>query len=185
VDTRRTFIADHFIIAAGSRVVRTGEQPRQPVASEMAPELGFPRSLVSRKETSRKEKFVFLLLILAQAAHSVEESVARLYDVFAPARLVSGLISRNLALGFYTFNAALVTFGLLCWAFPVRREWGWAAGMMWFWIVLELGNGLGHAALAFWRHGYFPGVATAPLLLLFGAWTAALLVRRHGPAFAG
>jgi hypothetical protein len=44
---------------------------------------------------------VFLFLILTQAAHSIEEYVTRLYQVFAPARFVSSLISNNLALGFF------------------------------------------------------------------------------------
>ena len=40
------------------------------------------------------------MLILAQAAHSTEEYVFRLFDVFAPARFVSSLVSDNLAVGF-------------------------------------------------------------------------------------
>ena len=38
-------------------------------------------------------QLVFLLLILAQAAHSIEEYVSKLYEVFAPARFVSSLVS--------------------------------------------------------------------------------------------
>jgi hypothetical protein len=34
--------------------------------------------------------------------------------------------------------------------------------------VLELANGLGHIALAIAAGGYFPGLATAPLLLAAG-----------------
>jgi hypothetical protein len=127
---------------------------------------------------SRKSQLVFLLLILAQAAHSVEEYVNRLYDVFAPARFVSGLVSNDLALGFVTLNAALVMFGLWCWAVPVRREWSSARGFVWFWAILELCNGIGHSAQALSRHGYFPGIATAPLLLVFGGWMAVLLLRQ-------
>lgn len=40
-------------------------------------------------------KSTFLALILAQACHSVEEYVFRLYDVFPPARFVSGLFSKG------------------------------------------------------------------------------------------
>ena len=65
-------------------------------------------------------QLVFLFLILAQGAHSIEEYATRLYEVFGPARFVSGLISNDLALGFLIFNVALVTFGLWCWAIPVR-----------------------------------------------------------------
>ena len=42
---------------------------------------------------SDNRRITFWLLILAQAAHSIEEYVGRLYDVFPPARVVSGLIS--------------------------------------------------------------------------------------------
>lgn len=121
---------------------------------------------------------MFLLLILAQAAHSIEEYVARLYEVFAPARFVSSLVSNDLALGFIVVNAALVTFGLWCWAVPVRSGWHAARGLVWFWAILELGNGIGHSALALSRWGYFPGAATAPLLLLFAAWMAVLQARQ-------
>ena len=126
----------------------------------------------------RRSQLVFLCLILAQAAHSVEEYVAKLYDVFALTRFVSGLISSDLALGFLVANTGLVTFGLWCWAVPVRSGWRAARGLVWFWIIVELGNGVAHAALALARGGYFPGLATAPLLLLFAGWLAVLQTRR-------
>ena len=113
---------------------------------------------------------VFLFLILAQAAHSIEEYFGKLYEVFAPARMVSSLMSDDLALGFLVGNVALVAFGLWCWAFPVRRGWKAAIALTWFWSLLELANGVGHTGLALARKGYFPGVLTAPLLLLFGGW---------------
>ena len=121
-------------------------------------------------------KIVFLFLILAQGAHSIEEYVTKLYEVFAPARFVSSLVSNDLALGFLILNTALVTFGLWCWAVPVRSGWQAARGLVWFWTILELGNGIAHSALALSRGGYFPGVVTAPLLLLFAGWTAVLQV---------
>jgi Protein of unknown function with HXXEE motif len=120
---------------------------------------------------------VFLCLILAQAAHSVEEYVTKLYDVFPPARFMSGLVSNDLALGFLILNVGIVMIGLCCWAIPVRSGWPSARRFMWFWTILELGNGTIHSALALSRHGYYPGLATVPLLLLFGGWLAVLLVR--------
>ena len=122
----------------------------------------------------RRVQLVFLCLILAQAAHSVEEYVTRLYDALAPARFISSLISNDVALGFLVANALLVVFGLWCWAFPVRSGWRAARGLVWFWTLLELGNGLSHSFFALSRGGYFPGVATAPLLLLFAGWLAVL-----------
>lgn len=125
----------------------------------------------------RNGQRVFLGLILAQALHSVEEYVTRLYEVFAPTRLVSNLNRHGLSLGFLVFNGALVASGVWCWAIPVRSGWHSALGFVWFWAILELGNGIGHSALALSRGGYFPGVATAPLLLLYGSQTAILLIK--------
>jgi hypothetical protein len=122
-------------------------------------------------------RIVFLFLILAQGAHSIEEYVTRLYEVFAPARFVSSLVSHDLAVGFLVVNAVLVAFGLWCWAVPVRSGWHAARGLVWFWTILELGNGIGHSALAMSRGGYVPGVVTAPLLLLFAGWLAVLQAR--------
>jgi Protein of unknown function with HXXEE motif len=126
-------------------------------------------------------QLVFLFLILSQGAHSIEEYVTRLYEVFAPARFVSSLVSHDLAVGFLVVNAALVTFGLWCWAVPVRSGWHAAPGFVWFWTILELGNGIGHSALALSRGGYFPGVVTAPLLLLFSGWLAVIQTRHARP----
>lgn len=48
----------------------------------------------------------FLALILAQAAHSIEEYVFRLYDVLAPARFVSGLVGVDRQIGFVIVGGA-------------------------------------------------------------------------------
>ena len=128
-----------------------------------------------------RSQVVFLFLVLTQAAHSIEEYISRLYEVFAPARFVSSLISNNLALGFLVVNAALVSFGLWCWAVPVRSSWPAAKTFAWFWIILELGNGLGHSGLALRQGSYFPGLTTAPLLLLFASWLAVLQIRHAMP----
>jgi len=120
----------------------------------------------------RKDQLVFLCLILAQAAHSIEEYFTGLYNVFAPARFVSSLVSSDLSFGFLIVNTCLIVFGLWCWVVPVQSGWAAEKGIVWFWVVLELLNGFGHIILAFSRRSYFPGVATAPLLLVFAAWTA-------------
>jgi len=132
----------------------------------------------------RRTSRVFLFLILAQAAHSTEEYFAKLYEVFAPARLVSSLASDNLAMGFLVANAALVAFGLWCWAFPVRLGWKSAGAVVWFWALLELGNGVGHAGLALTRKEYFPGVLTAPFLLLFAGWLLRCMVDGSRDSYA-
>jgi hypothetical protein len=108
---------------------------------------------------------LFALLILAQAAHSVEEYSFRLYDVLAPARFLSSLVSRDLATGFALVNVAIVSFGAWCYLARVRpkhRAWRtWA----WFWFYVEGINGANHILFALFQGGYFPGLWTAPLLL--------------------
>jgi hypothetical protein len=113
----------------------------------------------------RRGRAAFLALIAAQAAHSVEEYFFRLFDVFAPARFVSSLFSSDSSQGFAIANASLVLFGVWCYAARVRRGLPSARAWMWFWALLELGNAAGHGLLALGRRGYFPGLATAPLLL--------------------
>jgi hypothetical protein len=124
-----------------------------------------------------RTRFAFLALILTQAAHSVEEYVFRLYDVFAPARFVSGLFSINPAVGFIIFNAALVLFGVWCCAarvWPGRRS---ARFWVWLWVVVEFGNGVGHTLLAVNQGGYFPGAFTAPVLLSLSTYLAVRMMR--------
>ena len=120
---------------------------------------------------------IFLLLIVTQAAHSLEEYLFRLYDLFEPARYVSTLVGVDRAAGFVVVNSLLVLFGLWCWAARVRPQRKGARGLAWFWALLELANGLGHLGLAIAAGGYFPGLATAPLLLVVAAWLARRLVR--------
>ncbi|HYJ82479.1 MAG TPA: HXXEE domain-containing protein [Allosphingosinicella sp.] len=117
----------------------------------------------------------FLALILVQAAHSVEEYAFRLYDVLAPARYVSSLFGVDRQIGFVLANGALVAFGLWCWAARTRR--GRGRGLAWFWALIEIANGVAHMALAAMAGGYFPGLATAPLLLGLGVWLALRLKR--------
>jgi len=108
----------------------------------------------------------FVALVVAQAAHSIEEYFGRLYEVFPPARFVSGLISQNLRLGFIIFNVALVTFGAWCCLWPARRRTPSLTVVTWFWVVIELINGIGHPLWSIREMRYTPGVATAPVLLV-------------------
>ena len=125
----------------------------------------------------RRARLVFLALIVVQAAHSIEEYTFRLYEVFTPARLASGLVSSDLATGFAILNGSLVGFGVWCYLARVRTGARSARAWVWPWVVVELGNGIGHPALAIARGGYFPGVATAPVLLALALYLAADLVR--------
>lgn len=128
-------------------------------------------------ENTRRRQLAFALVILAQTAHSIEEYVFRLFDVFAPARWVSSLFSTNLAVGFALANAALVLFGIWCYLARVRPSHPGALGYAWFWTCLELANGVSHLFFTAIRGRYFPGVGTAPLLIASACWLGVTLVR--------
>jgi hypothetical protein len=130
----------------------------------------------------RRSATAFLVLVLVQAGHSVEEFAFRLWEVLAPARYLAGTLSVDPALGFAIANAALVGFGLLCWLLPVRRGWAAAPMILWGWAALEMANGLAHFALAAAVGGYFPGLYTAPLLI--GA-SAGLIQRLRSQSAGG
>lgn len=113
-----------------------------------------------------RRQAVFGLLVLAQAAHSIEEYVGRLWVSFPPARFLTAVVSTDQERGFLIINIALVVFGVWCFFWPLRRAWSSAAAFAWFWVVLETINGVGHPAWSLAQRGYTPGVATAPLLLV-------------------
>ena len=116
----------------------------------------------------------FGLLIAAQAVHSIEEYLTRLYDVLVPAGLVSDALGIDRPSGFIASNVLLGLFGLWCWLARVRPRRGAWRGLAWFWALLEGANGAAHLALAVAAGGYFPGLATAPPLL---ALSVALALR--------
>jgi len=126
---------------------------------------------------SRRSQNLFLLLVLTQGVHSIEEYLTRLFEVFAPARFISGLISEDLATGFVVFNCLLFVAGLVCYFGPVRR--GGAAGRVvaTLWLVLEFSNGIVHSSMAVVTGGYFSGVVTAVLLFAVASWLAYSLAR--------
>ena len=111
-------------------------------------------------------QWTFLALVVAQAAHSVEEYVGRLWEVFPPARFVTGLIADDPETGFLVANVSFVAFGLWCFVWPIRRRWPSSGVFAWIWVVVELVNGIGHPAWSLYRGGYTPGVATSPVLLV-------------------
>jgi hypothetical protein len=127
---------------------------------------------------------LFLLLIISQALHSIEEYFFRLWEVLAPARFVSSLFSANPAVGFGLANTAIVAFGLWCYFWPVGRRWSSARGFMWFWSLLELANGIGHSLFALQIQGYFPGLYTVPALLLFSIILLFRLIEKNRGADA-
>ena len=128
---------------------------------------------------SRAARTLFLLLIAVQALHSAEEYHFRLFDRLAPARYIAEAIGLERPLGFAIANILLVGFGFWCWIARVGPNRPSARAFAWFWALLECANGIAHIALAVAARGYFPGLATAPLLLGMGVWLIADLRRRR------
>jgi hypothetical protein len=121
----------------------------------------------------------FGMLILAQAAHSIEEYLGRLWESFPPARALTSLVSQDLERGFLGLNILLVGFGAWCFLWPVRKGWPSAAPLAWGWVVIETINGIGHPLWSLRQGGYTPGVATAPVLLILAINLARQLLRRR------
>jgi Protein of unknown function with HXXEE motif len=131
----------------------------------------------TRRSGARLEP-AFLALVLTQVAHSCEEYWGRLYDVFPPARFLSGLVSNDRQQGFVIINVALAAFGLWCFFWPVRRHWSSATPLAWAWVAIELANGIGHPLWSLRVGAYTPGLATAPLLLALALYLAQQLLRQ-------
>ena len=123
----------------------------------------------------------FLLLVISQTLHSLEEYFFKLWEVFLPARVVSGLFSNNLPLGFGIVNISVVLLGFWCYFFPVKNAWNNAIIIMWIWALIELGNGIGHSIFSLQQGGYFPGVITAVPLLVFSCLLISRLVKPDKP----
>ena len=108
---------------------------------------------------------VFLVLMVIQALHSIEEYVFRLFESFPPARFVSALVSADPARGFAILNLIIVALGLCCYWWPVRRRWASASIVAWIWVGVEVVNGLTHPAWSIIQRGYTPGLITSLMLL--------------------
>ena len=130
-------------------------------------------------------QLTFGALLLVQAAHSVEEYLGHLWESFPPAHLLASLASSNLERGFVVLNVLLLSFGVWCWVYPVRRRWPVAVSLAWFWVAIEVINGIVHPLWSLREGGYTPGLASAPVLLVLALYLAHLLRRvAHEPSTA-
>ncbi len=117
-----------------------------------------------------KLKISFLILVLVQGIHSIEEYIGKLWIVFEPAKILSGLFSNDIEKGFLIINIGLFVFGFFSWAILVRRNYTIAKSIIWFWIIIEMINGIGHSIWALYERTYVPGVFTAPFLLILAIY---------------
>lgn len=109
-------------------------------------------------------RWTFLLLILTQGAHSIEEYYGELWEVFAPATFLCRLVSPDLRTGFLVINISLFIILMLTWLASFRKNFS-IRNLIWFWIIIEMINGVGHTIWALTEWSYVPGLATAPILL--------------------
>jgi hypothetical protein len=128
-----------------------------------------------------RHKTAFAVLVLTQAAHSVEEYFGRLWETFPPAQWLTSLVSQDLERGFLVINVALVAFGVWCYIWPIRRDWRSATVLAWIWVTIEFINGVGHPLWSLRIGGYTPGAATAPVLLVVALYLGRQLrtIARH------
>jgi hypothetical protein len=132
--------------------------------------------MITEKVMNQEVKRTFLVLVLVQGLHSIEEYIGKLWESFPPARLLCSLVSDNLVKGFLIINVVLFVFGLWCWIFPISKNYFYAQLLIWFWILLELINGIGHPIWTIMKKGYTPGIFTALILLV----TAIILLIKQG-----
>lgn len=111
-------------------------------------------------------KLGFLLLILAQGVHSTEEYITRLWEVFYPARVISNMVSTNTETGFLIINISLFVFGIFSWLIIAKKNNVTSQIIIWFFIIIEFINGIGHPVWALSKMDYVPGLFSA-LIILF------------------
>jgi len=116
---------------------------------------------------SNKVRISFLILIVLQALHSMEEYIFKIYEVFPPMVFLYRNAPQLARPAFIFFNVLLVAAGMICflWVRPGRRG---ARTIVWVWVVLESSNLLAHLVWAILIRGYNPGLITvigfAPLV---------------------
>jgi len=116
---------------------------------------------------------LYLLLGVAQTAHSIEEMRSHLYDFFwtatglfhqyVPAIPQFRMSAETFAVINMTLIAALL--GTSPFVYAGRR---WALFLAGLAGVIEVLNGIGHLSGTVVFGGYVPGAASAPLMLLLG-----------------
>ena len=102
----------------------------------------------------------FLLLIVLQTLHSIEEFIFRFYEVFPPMVSVYRNATHLARPAFILANLILVLVGFAClfrWVWPAKRG---AETVVWVWIGVESFNVIAHCVWAVLIRGYNPGLVT-------------------------
>ena len=108
---------------------------------------------------------MFLLLVILQAIHSLEEFTFRLYERFPPMRLLYQSAPHLAKPAFAISNALLVLIGLVCFYSWVQSGRKGATIVVWIWIIIESLNVVAHIVWAALIGGYNPGLVTGLLFV--------------------
>lgn len=106
-------------------------------------------------------RVAFLLLIVLQTLHSIEELVFKFYELFPPMASIYRHAPHLAPPAFILANALLVVVGFVClfrWVWPARRG---ARRVVWVWVSVEAFNVFAHCVWAILIRGYNPGLVTA------------------------
>ncbi len=115
---------------------------------------------------NHKISILFLMLVIAHIFHATEEYFGKLWEVYTPAIFVCNLISSNPEKGFFIINIAFIIISLGYWAFSIRSNHSADYSLIWFWIILQTINVIGHVAWTIYEGTYTPGIITAFLILI-------------------
>jgi hypothetical protein len=108
---------------------------------------------------------MFLLLVILQAIHSVEEFIFGLYEKFPPMVFLYRNAPYLAKPAFVISNVLLVLIGLVAfysWVQPARKE---ATVVVWIGIIVECLNVVAHLVWAALIGGYNPGLVTGLLFV--------------------
>ena len=107
-----------------------------------------------------KIRAAFLVLIVVQVLHSIEEVIFEFYEVFPPMRLVYRDAPHLARPAFIISNVVLAMAGLICltrWVWPARRG---SRTVVWAWVGGEAFNVIAHCVWAALVREYNPGLVT-------------------------
>src|SRR2546423_15685569 len=107
---------------------------------------------------NRKIQSAFLLLVIVQAIHSVEEFIFRFYERFPPMTFIYQNAPQLARPAFAISNALLILIGLICfyyWVQPARKG---ATAVVRIWIIIESLNVVAHIVWAALIGGDNPGL---------------------------
>jgi len=123
--------------------------------------------------------YLILLLVGTQAMHSVEEYYTKLWEVLPIAAFLTGIFSDDLEKGFLIINISLFVIGLISWQYVKNNLDRTSFALIWFWIILEFTNGVGHNVWALIEGSYVSGQITAIALFFISVSSAIIYIKAH------